>query len=114
VRAYLAAMPGWKRAIGQEIDLLVGAAVPDVRKAVRWNAPFWGRDGAGWMLSLSCTARYVKVSFLNGSGLRPPPPVASKHDAVRYLHVFEAEGLDEARMRDWIAQAFALPGMAMF
>ena len=113
VQAYLAAMPGWKRAVGARIDALIAEEVPGVAKAVRWNAPFWGLDGQGWMVSLSCVARYVKVSFLRGTALVPPPPVASKVANLRYLHIFE-EGFDEAQLRDWLRQAFALPGAPMF
>jgi hypothetical protein len=53
--------------------------------------------------------RYVKVTFFQGAALDPLPPVGSKQPDVRYLHVFEAEPLDEARFRDWIRQARALP-----
>lgn len=114
VQAYLAAMPGWKAAIGRQIDDLVIAVVPDVRKAVRWNSPFYGVDGETWFLSFHCFTRYVKVTFLNGAGLDPQPPVASKHDDVRYLHVSEEEPLDEDRFTEWIRQASVLPGEAPF
>jgi hypothetical protein len=42
VQAYLDAMPGWKRDIGRRLDDLIVRTVPDVRKAVRWNSPFYG------------------------------------------------------------------------
>ena len=114
VEAYLAAMPGWKEAVGRLLDSLVVATVPDVRKAVRWNSPFYGVDGEGWFLSFHCFTKYVKVTFLNGSSLDPLPPVDSKHPDVRYLHVFEEEGLDEATFVDWVRQAAALPGEQLF
>jgi hypothetical protein len=40
VRAYIAAMPGWKRDLGERLDALIARAVPGVRKAVKWNSPF--------------------------------------------------------------------------
>ena len=113
VQSYIAAIPGWKRDVGQRLDALIAAAVPDVRKAVRWNSPFYGRDGDGWFLSFHCFARYVKVAFFRGSSLRPTPPVASKHPEVRYLHVHAAEGFDELQFTDWVRQAAALPGERM-
>lgn len=42
VQAYIAAMPGWKRDIGKRLDALIEGAVPKVRKAVKWNTPFYG------------------------------------------------------------------------
>ncbi|MDP1670383.1 DUF1801 domain-containing protein [Phaeovulum sp.] len=113
VQAYIAAMPGWKRAVGARIDALIAEEVPQAARAVRWNAPFWGLEGQGWMLSLACVARYVKVSFLKGTALAPLPPEPSKVPNLRYLHIFE-DGFDEAQFRDWLRQAFAMPGARMF
>lgn len=67
VQAYIAAMPGWKRGVGRTLDALVERSVPDVRKAVRWNSPFYGIEGRGWLLSFHCFTKYVKVTFLNGA-----------------------------------------------
>jgi hypothetical protein len=114
VQAYIAAMPGWKHDVGRRLDALAVAAVPDVRKAVRWNSPFYGIEGDGWFLSFHCFTKYIKVTFLNGASLDPPPPVASNQDAVRYLHVPEDGELDEAQFTDWVRQAAALPGEPLF
>jgi hypothetical protein len=109
VEAYLAAMPGWKQDVGRQLDRLICAEVPEVHKAVKWNTPFYGIAGDGWFTAFHCLTRYVKVTFFQGAALDPLPPVGSKQPDVRYLHVFEAEPLDEARFRDWIRQARALP-----
>lgn len=114
VAAYIAAMPGWKRDVGARIDALVTEVCPDAARAVRWNSPFWGVPGRGWMLNLACVTAYVKVAFFKGTSLDPVPPVASKKDEIRYYHVFEQPGLDEAQFRDWLRQAAALPGEALF
>src|SRR5215217_3087334 len=74
VQAYIAAMPGWKRAVGERLDALIVRAVPDVRKAVKWNSPFYGVEGRGWFLSFHVYTRYVKVAFFRGTSLRPLPP----------------------------------------
>ncbi len=110
VQAYIAAMPGNKRAIGERLDALVTAAIPDVVKAVKWNSPFYGVKGQGWFLSFHCYDRYVKVGFFNGARLVPPPPIASTQKEVRYLHVTDAAGLDAVPFSDWIVQAGRLPG----
>jgi hypothetical protein len=113
VQAYVAAMPGWKRAIGERLDALIGEAVPGVRKAVKWNSPFYGAPGGeGWFASYHCFERYVKVTFFKGAALTPLPPGASKQADVRYLDVQEG-ALDEAQFSDWIKQAAALPGEKM-
>ena len=114
VRAYLSAMPGWKREVGRLLDSIIVATVPDVRKAVRWNSPFYGVDGDGWFLSFHCLTKYVKVAFLKGATLDPPPPVDSKQPDVRYLHIHERDGLDQAQFADWVSQASALRGEALF
>ena len=114
VQAYISAMPGWKHEVGRQLDTLIVAAVPDVRKAVRWNSPFYGIEGNGWFVSYHCFTKYVKVTFLNGGSLSPLPPVASKSAEVRYLHVFEDEPLDEEQFVEWIRQASALPGEDLF
>lgn len=114
VQAYIAAVPGWKREAAASIDALVEQVVPEVRKAVRWNSPFYGVEGQGWFLSYHCFAKYLKVTFLNGAQLEPPPPVASKQASVRYAHVTEGEALDVDQWKDWIEQAAKLPGEALF
>ena len=63
VQAYLAAMPGWKRDLGRRLDALIARNVPDVRKAVKWNSPFYGVEGQGWFLGLHTFTRHVKVAF---------------------------------------------------
>jgi hypothetical protein len=113
VQAYIAAMPGWKSDLGRRLDALIVRTVPGVRKAVKWNSPFYGIDGTGWMLSFHCFTRYVKVAFFRGASLRPLPPAASKHKDVRYLDIHENDRLDEAQLAAWVKQASQLPGERM-
>ncbi len=109
VQAYLDAMPGWKRDLGHRLDALIVAAVPGVRKAVKWNSPFYGLAGDGWFLNFHCLTSYVKVAFFRGAALHPLPPGASKQPDMRYLDICEG-ALDEAQFVDWVKQAAALPG----
>src|SRR5262245_39215279 len=74
VQTYIAAMPGWKREVGRHLDALIARTVPGVRKAIKWNSPFYGMQGEGWFLSFHCFTRYVKVTFFRGASLRPLPP----------------------------------------
>lgn len=114
VQDYIAAMPGWKEDVGRYLDSLVVQTAPDVRKAVRWNSPFYGIEGQGWFLSYHCFTKYIKITFLNGGSLSPPPPIESKHEEVRYLHIYEDEDTDEKQLVDWIQQASKLPGEDLF
>jgi hypothetical protein len=114
VQAYIAAMSGWKRDVARRLDELLARTVPNVRKAVRWNSPFYGIDGRGWFLGLHCMTKYVKVAFFRGTSLRPLPPVESKQKDVRYLHIHEGEKLDEELVASWIKQASELPGADLF
>ena len=111
VQAYIAAMPGWKRDLGKRLDALIVRNVPNVRKAVKWNSPFYGIEGQGWFLSFHVFTRYVKVTFFRGTSLRPVPPggtVRSKD--ARWIDIHEGDDLDEAQMATWVKQAAALPG----
>jgi hypothetical protein len=110
VQAYIAAMPGWKSGVGRRLDALIVRTVPGVRKAVKWNSPFYGVEGQGWFLNFHTFTSYVKVAFFRGTSLRPVPPGASKHEEVRYLDIREDDPLDEAQVAKWIRQAAALPG----
>ena len=110
VQAYIAAMPGWKRDVGRRLDALIARNVPDVRKAVRWNSPFYGIEGKGWFLSFHCFTKYVKVAFFHGTSLRPLPPGESRTEGTRYLDIYEDDPLDESRLATWFKQAAALPG----
>jgi hypothetical protein len=113
VQAYITAMPGWKREVGERIDRIVAATVPNVRKAVKWNSPFYGApDGEGWFLSFHVFTRYVKATFFRGTSLKPMPQGTSKHPQVRYLDIHEGE-FDEARFAGWVEQAAKLPGEKM-
>ena len=113
VQAYIAAMPGWKRDLGRRLDALIVRTVPAVRKAVKWNSPFYGIEGEGWFLSLHCFTRYVKVAFFRGTSLQPVPPGTSKHKEVRYLDIHEDDPFDEAQFVAWVKQASKLPGERM-
>jgi hypothetical protein len=111
VQAYIAAMPGWKQAVGRRLDDLIAAAVPEVRKAVKWNSPFYGAAGReGWFLSYHCFTKYVKVTFFRGTSLDPMPPGTSKHPEVRYLDIHEDEPFDAEGFSEWVRQASRLPG----
>ena len=108
VQEYIAAIPGWKRDVARRLDALIARTIPGVRKAVKWNSPFYGVEGQGWFVSFHVFNRYLKVAFFRGTALRPVPPGGTGQDS-RWIDVHE-DDLDETQMADWIRQAAALPG----
>ena len=108
VQAYIAAIPGWKKDVARRLDALIVRSVPGVRKAVKWNSPFYGVDGQGWFLAFHVFSRYVKVTFFRGTSLVPAPKGGSSKEA-RWIDVHEND-LDEKQLAVWIKQAAVLPG----
>jgi len=113
VQTYIAAMPGWKSDVGRRLDAIIGRAVRDVRKAVKWNSPLYGVEDNFWFLGIHVFEKYIKVAFFRGAQLEPVPPVASKQKDVRYFHIHENDEFDEAQFADWVKQASKLPGEKM-
>jgi hypothetical protein len=109
VQAYIAAMPGWKHDIGRRLDALIVRTVPNVRKAVKWNSPFYGIEGQGWFLNFHTFTNYVKVAFFRGTSLRPVP-LASP--STRKCATSTSAKATSSTRRRWRRgkQAAALPG----
>lgn len=110
VQAYIAAMPDWKRGVGEQLDALISAAIPGVHKAVKWNSPFYGISGRGWFLSFHCYTKFVKVAFFKGAHFDPQPPGTSRQPDVRYLDIHAHDTIDAAQLTEWVRQASQLPG----
>jgi hypothetical protein len=110
VQAYLSAIPGWKGDVGRRVDAIIMRTVPGVRKAVKWNTPFYGVENGIWFLGFHCMAMYIKVAFFRGTKLRPVPPGDSTQKEVRYLHIHEDRQLNESQFIAWVKQASRLPG----
>ncbi len=112
VQAYIAAMPGWKSAVGSRLDAVIERTVPGVRKAVKWNSPLYGVEGQGWFLGVHCFTNYVKLAFFRGTSLRPVPPGDSRSNDTRYFHIHEGDAFED-QLAAWVAQASQLPGERM-
>jgi len=108
VQAYILAMPGWKRDVGQRLDALIMRTVPGVHKGVRWNSPMYGIKGQGWFVSFHVFTKYVKVTFFRGTSLEPVPPGGTGNEA-RWIDIHEGD-LDEALVAKWVEQAAGTPG----
>ena len=108
VQAYIAAIPGWKCDIAKRLDALIVRSVPNVRKAVKWNSPFYGIEGQGWFVSFHVFTKYIKLTFFRGTSLVPAPPGGTSKEA-RWIDIHEND-LDEAQIATWIRQAATMPG----
>lgn len=112
VQVYIDALTGWKQDIAKRLDALIVRSVPNVRKAVKWNSPFYGIEGQGWFVAFHVFTRYVKVTFFRGTSLRGVPPGGTGKDA-RWIDIHEGD-LDErqlaTQLAGWFKQAAALPG----
>lgn len=109
VRAYIAAIPGWKRDAAARVDALVERVVPGVQRAVKWNSPFYGLEKDLWFLSFHCFDRYLKLTFFRGQSLDPIPPEPSKSGDTRYFHIHEGDAFED-QLASWVRQASGLPG----
>lgn len=112
VQAYIKATPGWKQNIVKRVDAIVTKTLPEVKKAVKWNSPFYGIEGQGWFLSMHGFNKYVKLGFFKGIHLTPPLPGISKQKEVRYLDIKEGEltSAMEKQLAKWVRQAAIIPG----
>ena len=108
VQKYIAAMPGWKRDIGERLDALIMRNAPKAIKAVKWNSPFYGIKGQGWFIGFHVFTHYVKVNLFRGASLQPVPPGGTGKES-RWIDIHEGD-FDEGRMAKWIKQAAKLPG----
>lgn len=114
VLSYIAAMPGWKSAVGKRLYVLIEKHLPNVQMAVRWNSPFFGIEGQGWLVSFHVLTRHVQLNFFCGASLEPVPPGSGKDPNARWLNISEGDEMDEAQIADWLTQAAKLKGWASF
>lgn len=109
VKAYISALPGWKKDVAKKFDALVGREVPHVRRAIKWSSPMYGIEGRGWFAAFGAFAKHVKIQFFRGADLKPVPP-AGESKLMRSLDIFETDTFDERLIASWVRQAAALPG----
>lgn len=110
VQRYIAAMPGWKSALGKKLDAIITDQVQQVKKAVRWNSPMYGIEGQGWFVSFHVFTRYVKVTFFRGEALSPALPGKGKDANARWIDLHETDTFEEEQFAQWVRQAASLPG----
>src|SRR4051812_8138463 len=84
VEAWLSRVKPELQPIVRRLDRLILKAMPDAVCAVKWNAPFYGLPGQGWIAAFNSFKAHVKLLFFAGSALRPMPPEGKKHNAIDF------------------------------
>lgn len=110
VKAYIAALPGWKSEIATRFDEIIQRELPGVRRAVRYHQPFYGVEDKGWFASFSAFSKHVKLSFVAGTYLDPEPPKGTGTER-QALDLKKTDTLDEEQVASWVRQAAEEPGM---
>jgi hypothetical protein len=109
VEAWLGRVKPDVQPLVRRIDRLVLEAMPDAVCAVKWNVPFYGLPGRGWIAAVNSFKAHVKLLFFAGSALKPMPPAGKNHNAIDFRSEEEL-GANEKQVKAWLRQAKKLPG----
>ena len=111
-----AAIEAWLNRVKPELqplvhrlDALIVEAMPDAVCAVKWNVPFYGLRGQGWIAAINSFKAHVKLLFFAGNALKPAPPKGKGGNAIDF-HSEEELDASEKQVKAWLKQARKLPG----
>lgn len=112
VFAYLASLPQPQRGIAEAVDALAAMTLPRLQRSVKWGMAYYG-VGDGWCFSCGGFARHVKLMFINGTALKPVPPVTpvGMGKATRGVELESIDDIDEPRIVEWMKQVTSVPGV---
>ncbi|HTS89885.1 MAG TPA: DUF1801 domain-containing protein [Gemmatimonadales bacterium] len=109
VFAYIASLPQPQRGIAESVDALAAKTLPGLQRSVKWGMSYYG-VGDGWCFCCGGFAGHVKLMFVNGTALKPVPPVAMGK-STRGVELRSVNDLDERQIAAWMKQAAAVPGV---
>src|SRR5919197_1404031 len=107
VEAWLNRVKPELQPLARRLDQLILEAMPDAVCSLKWNVPFYGLPGQGWIAAINSFKAHVKFLFFAGSALKPMPPAGKRHNAIDF---YSEEDLDETQVKSWLQQAKTLPG----
>src|ERR1051326_7113933 len=97
------------QSIARKIDKLILDAMPDAVCVVKWNVPFYGLRGQGWIVAINSFKAHVKLLFFGAADLKPKPPAGKTHNAIDF-HSHEELDHHLKQVKAWLQQARELPG----
>lgn len=109
VRGWMQGVKPEHRALVERLDALIAEVVPDVKRAVKWSMPMYGREGKGYFAHVGAFKEHVRLGFFVGAELTPPPP-EGEGKGMRAVHLRSEADYDEPRFRAWIQQAASRQG----
>lgn len=109
VRAWIESVDARHRPLVERLDALIGEVVPDVKRAVKWSMPMYGREGKGWFAHVGSFKEFVALGFFNGAELKPQPPFG-EGETMRRARFPSLAALDEKQVRSWVEQAASIQG----
>lgn len=109
VRAWMEGVRPEHRRLVERLDALVAEEVPDVKRAVKWSMPMYGREGQGWFAHVGSFKDFVALGFFAGAELSPPPP-HGEGQGMRRVRIHGEGDLDERQLRAWVRQASRIKG----
>jgi hypothetical protein len=112
VFAYIASLPQPQRGIAEDIDALAERTLPGLQRSVKWGMSYYG-VGDGWCFCCGGFADHVKLMFINGTALKPVPPVTpvAMGKATRGVELKSKDDLDERQVAAWMKQVASIPGV---
>lgn len=112
VFAYIANLPQPQRGIAERVDALAAKTLPGLQRSVKWGISYYG-VGDGWCFCCGGFADHVKLMFINGTTLKPVPPVTpvAMGKSTRGVEAKSADDLDERQIAAWMMQVAAVPGV---
>jgi len=112
VFSYIASLPQPQRGIAEHVDDLAARTLPGLQRSVKWGLSYYG-VGDGWCFCCGGFAGHVKLMFMNGTVLKPVPPVTpvGMGRATRGVELRTLDDLDERQIAAWMTQVAAVPGV---
>ena len=112
VFAYIASLPQPQRGIAESVYALAAKTLPGLQRSVKWGMSYYG-VGGGWCFSCGGFAGHVKLMFVNGTALKPVPPVTpvAMGKSTRGVELESVDDLDERLVAAWMKQVAAVPGV---
>jgi hypothetical protein len=110
VFAYIASLPQPQRGIAEAVDALGAKTLPGLQRSVKWGIPHYG-VGDGWCFCCGGFASHIKLMFINGTELKPIPPVTpiGMGKTTRGVELESVEDLDEPQITAWMKQVTSRP-----